>query len=119
MKYAYLIVLSGQGDTYGAIVDQDVWDWINSPYEGERNELWYAPEKVKHAVIEEAVNACDVPEVYVTSGSWDNYRALVVVSHPAACLFSHFGDWSAARDAEDWAKENDYRIVATYHGCVY
>jgi len=76
MKKKYLIILEGGGDVERFVVGEATWNWINSdaPDFGSTHS---ADEVISDKVRAEAMNGEAVPEkVRVTSGSYDNDRAI-------------------------------------------
>lgn len=114
----YLIVLNGGGDTSVTIVNEAVWDWIGLPYDpesavGDAGEYAYY-EKVPEAVLLEAEKQdcepfSDGVELHITSGSWENDRALAA---PGIAF------WDLA-EALQYLKEENIVIEDTFEGCIY
>lgn len=109
----YAVILSGMGDFQGAVVDKDTFEWITSPRpdfpEGEPSMYETLPFNVKEARTD------GHDETYVTTGSYENDRALAIASTVQGYEPS-YGSF----------KEMFYRITArgdalinTYEGAIY
>lgn len=110
----YLINLNGFKDTQITLVNEDVWNWIFSPY---TDDVEKVPESVlleseKHEnVTFDAENmGTDEDGFYcVSPGSYENDRAMCAPGHSF---------WSM-RDAIDFIKENDVEIIDEFEGYLY
>lgn len=98
----YLIHLAGGGDTTIHIVNEATWDWINLPYQGNNNKNRYT-ETVPSGVM------CNHKELEITSGSYDNDRALAISGQTF---------WTM-KDAYDYIKNNNITIEDEYEGYIY
>lgn len=125
MKQAYLVSLTGQGDTAVYVVDKEVWDWINSPRpqsavnKSSWSEWDFAPEKVKQAVRELNTRFADIEydDIIVTIGSYENDRCMVLDEN--CCLFAAQYTDTPLKEAYEWLTQNGYTIIDTYHGAIY
>jgi len=116
----YILNLSGPGDHYLVIVDQVAWDWIMSNDPGlppgktmgiGRGQLssWedrLVPDSLKERIEESGGT------VELTSGSWQNDRALCMIDAGLECCDS-------IKEAMDWIKGHDMELVDDWEGCVY
>lgn len=123
MKEAYLINLEGMGDTSSALVDKEVFEWIESkktPGRRGKESSWY-DESVPAALHEALKKESFYERPYVTSGSMDNDRAMLAVSAPTAEDGSTgvFYQEDMERDVRDWAREHGFEIRDIYVGGLY
>tara|TARA_Y100000310_G_scaffold332047_1_gene406838 strand:- start:10867 stop:11238 length:372 start_codon:yes stop_codon:yes gene_type:complete len=123
MINVYKIYLEGGGDIEIKFVDKEVWDWINNPDSGNRlNEgdseySWEdqtCPPNVKADIWQ---FFRDGSPIEVTSGSWENDRALLA---PPLTIKDRqmyfFSETEIDFTDEEW---NDINIVDTYYGYIY
>lgn len=110
MRNVYLIALEGQGDEHATVVDQVTWDWIHSDYQESESNTETPPAGVKFLPFDE-----DEGTVMVTPGSWDNDRAIAVLSNISGYKEGYF-DISEAREA---ITENGDTLVDEYQGYIY
>lgn len=125
MINVYKIYLEGGGDIEIKFVDKEVWDWINNPDSGNRlNEgdseySWEdqtCPPNVKAAIWQFFGEESNF-QIDVTSGSWENDRALLappITIHGRQLYF--FSETEIDFTDEEWKNIN---IVDTYHGYIY
>jgi hypothetical protein len=123
----YAVCLSGQGDTYEAIVDADIWEWIVGPPKSSQKagvfglhqviseNSWPVdedpgvPQKVLDAIAEED------GEPDITIGSYENDRAMLVCAYDALCIYKG----EDRGDARMWARDNNADIIETFEGYIY
>lgn len=117
----YMVVLTGQGDTIVTLVNEDVWNWILSPYNPPNPRDSAYAEKVPDAVLAEAerhecesfyAEYSDMDEdgyYNVSIGSCDNDRAL---GAPGIQFWS-------IKEAMEFVVTNDIEIVEEYNGYIY
>lgn len=110
----YLVVLSGIKDLDVKIVNQDVWNWIFSPYAGDID-------LVPEAVLAEArlygndymFFEDEDPEsgdpYFNVSNTYENDRAMAA---PGPSFWS-------MKDALKYIRDNDIEIESEYEGCLY
>lgn len=113
----YLVTLQGQGNTECRIVDEESWNWLcsDSGKPSEDATYWDDP-NVPSAVVERRKVAGLEEPIEITSGSWENDRALqcpAIIIDGNEMLF-----WSVA-DAIKAAKEHGMDIEKSYEGCIY
>jgi hypothetical protein len=99
----YLIVLTGQGDTYVTLANAAAKDWIEAPRM--RGLAW--EEEIPAAVLDG--HKTEQKTATVTCGSHDNDRAL-------ACPGKSF---DTLVEALEYIRENNIKLVGEFHGCVY
>jgi hypothetical protein len=117
----YLITLIGQGDTECKVVDKDTLNWINAPSDQPKDSdspLWIdqyswidsiAPEWQTTKAAEEDA------DITVTSGSYQNDRALISFSLPGYdCYYRSVGEAISAVE-----KNGDTLGKETYEGYIY
>ena len=107
----YLVNLSGQGDTFYTLVDQETWDWINGPWPlgNERSGI----DPTIPASIKDRLDG----EGYITRGSWQNDRALQA---PHAIFNGvEIKTFYSVKDLYAFMKDNDIEIVEEYEGYIY
>jgi hypothetical protein len=98
MNFRHLVILSGQGDTTISLVTPEQFAWINSPPLDDSATSWIEKDPL------------DGKRVRVTSGSYDNDRALQVNG-------TDFGTIAAAIQ---FANKHSYEISSDeFHGCIY
>lgn len=92
MKKVYLIRLTGGGDVEEKFVGQEAWDWITSRDMGQRPEdigesSWedqLIPDSVR---LQLTADGWTDNDRRITSGSWDNDRALMCPQDPGINIF--------------------------------
>lgn len=131
MNY-YMITLTGQGDTYVKIVDQETWDWVTSKEDGKVNPLdssWddaMCPLSIRTKMWEEAKkdslvyeNIPDKPEdfpVHISIGSWDNDRAIMAL---AVIINGKEASFDGVLEAMRWCQKNNIMPLEEYKGYIY
>ena len=119
MKKRYLIILSGQGDTIIKVVNQETWEYIFSP--APKFVLYGAKETLPAGVAadddfddddddEPTPTPNPNPTISVTSGSYENDRALLVKGEQSFYSLS---------DYTKWVKKSKAKIADEYHGLIY
>jgi hypothetical protein len=130
MSALYMIVLEGGGDVIVKLVDQETYDWLDSPRPKmiENSALDKScPEAVRQRAYQEYVAAeSHWPDEqvkpyeeywpYVTSGSCENDRALWV---PASEVAGAKLDFSDVADATNWCVEHGIKVNGSWNGCIY
>jgi hypothetical protein len=110
----YVLHLSGQGDTYIKLVDQETWDWIFNPWNPpDPAASSYDDSTVPPAVLKRMKDMGDefvLPNI--TRGSYENDRALQV----AGVFGETFFDLA---DAMHYIKKHDLNVLASWEGCIY
>jgi hypothetical protein len=104
----FLIVLSGGGDTVAKLCSPETEGWLhmNPKFEGGHS----AEEKIPADVQAGAdPNHALEETVRVTSGSWENDRALAA---PGLSFETLSG-------ALEWVIKNEAELTGEYHGCIY
>jgi len=121
-REVYLIVVTGQGDTEVKVVDEETFEWLDSPYPSETGEA--SVRDIIPPRIEEIMRAfwrndigeeMDDTDLSVSSGSWDNDRALMVVS----TVEGYEAQYSSLKDALDDIKTQGDTVVDTWEGLIY
>lgn len=102
-----LIILSGGGDTFVTMAPAAALDWINSPVpsSGGRDEV--IPAEVRQGYEDDYVEIGTT--VYVTCGSGDNDRALVVQGD----------EFDSVTEAIQAAANNGYEVIGDFIGNIY
>ena len=103
----YMIVLTGQGDTYVTLANPEAEEWIHSPYPPMLNGSAY--EEMPAAVLAGHEDEVENTQVMVTRGSGDNDRAMAV---PGPTFYS-------VTDAMKYIRKNKIEITGEYNGHVY
>lgn len=104
----YLIVLTGQGDTFVRLVPPAAKDWIESPYPGAGeggNEA--IPDAVKEGHEDEYDE--EDGDVFVSSGSGDNDRAMAIQGI----------EFDSITEAHKYTKKHKIDIVGDFNGYIY
>ncbi len=125
MKRVYLIRLEGGGDVDEKFVDEEAWNWIISDDMGQRSEdagesSWedqLVPDSVMKEIAKE-YKRCGMtaePGVTLTSGSWENDRALMCPSNVSLDMSKL--DWGALRDS--LAEQGFEYTGGVFEGCIY
>jgi hypothetical protein len=115
----YLISLSGQGDQDYKVVDKETFDWICSSNKGkpkgeEKESGWYDT-TVPQSQIELLNQDGDAndSQVYLTSGSYQNDRALFCASLP------QYDSIYSIKELMSKLKENGDTLVDEWEGYIY
>ena len=113
----YILILTGQGDTYIHLVTKKVWNWIHSTELGRAGEHMTSwPDQTTPQVI---INENDGELQHITIGSYQNDRALACPLNmfPDIQLSSHFefdvANLSAAVHIAG------HELGETYNGYIY
>ena len=118
-KKLYLINLSGQGDHELKLVDKITWDWINNPdmgrSENDDKGIWndkVCPESVRLELWKEYCEdedeiAYEDYEVDITSGSYNNDRALIA---PSIKVNDEEAFFDSIKDLNEFMKKHDIEI---------
>ena len=111
----YLISLSGQGDHQLTLVDEETWNWIGSAWPFKRGSTGGADPSIP-ANVKARLDPID-GDVYITSGSWENDRAIraptaLFNGQPTPMFFS-------VKEMNRFVRDNDIEIVEEYDGCIY
>lgn len=117
---AYLISLEGMGDTTAALVSKDIFEWIERKDTPGRtgDESGWIDTGVPAVLLEALKKESHFEEPFVTSGSFDNDRALIAAGS-SAVIHSSLDTDDAEKEVKDWARENGFEIVDTYVGGIY
>jgi len=113
----YLIVLTGQGDTYVKPVDKETFDWVTSADEGrpkgQENDSGWDDQLVPESQKQKLKALTGSAVVQVTSGSFDNDRAL------AARAAGQYDIYCTLTDAFKAIKQHGDEVVDEYQGYIY
>ncbi len=112
----YLLVLTGQGDTEIRVVDQETWDWIFGPSgqpEGESG--WEDPHVPAYQRRKSREEEGEENDFYLTSGSWQNDRAL----HAYSSERYDAETFDGIKDVLKVIKKKGDTIAEEFHGCIY
>lgn len=102
----YMSICSGGGDTYIKLLDKETWDWCRDPKQ-------------------------PVPDIVQSRYRDDNGEELEPITGSSTAVNDAFlsvspiwigddeGRFDNARDAFDWAKKHNLRIVETFEGSIY
>ena len=118
----YLVILSGGGDTYIKVVDQETFDWICSddmglpenydPMNGGSWEDQLVPvSQVAKMKMEQEEYECY--PLTITRGSWDNDRAI------AACPADEYDSYDTVTEATKAIQKHGDVLEDEYQGCMY
>jgi len=116
----YLVTLEGGGDRYIKVVDQETYDWITSDDmgrpEGEDNSSSWEDQLVPASQIAKMKKQRgeDYEPVSITSGSWDNDRAIAALSADG-----YDDDYDSIKEALRDIKKKGDEMEDEYHGCMY
>jgi hypothetical protein len=106
----FLVVLTGQGDIEVKVIDKDTWDWLNGPSgRPDGKSSWLDP------FVPATQLALQPEKGYwnLTSGSWENDRALLLNSTGAYKTY-----WSR-REALAAIRRMGDTVVDEYEGFIY
>jgi hypothetical protein len=105
--------MTGQGDTYIKIVDKETWDWIFSPWAPPTlNCSNYNDNTCPNAVLVRMRKDDPDADAFITRGTWENDRALLVQPVYGDLFFS-------VSDAMNYAMKHKFNIVESWEGCIY
>lgn len=108
---AYMITLSGQGDTQILLVDKSMWDWVMSP---DPNVI--DPDVLKRVQEFGNMSDCNNGLPYITAGTAQNDAALqcatIVINGVDACFFK-------LGKAMAFIKEHNINIIDEWSGYIY
>jgi hypothetical protein len=113
-----MIVLAGQGDIMVKVVSEETFAWLSSAphFGGDDNSALEEEGQVPERQLEKLRDEDDdFDGVYITSGSWENDRALSAVSDVEGYKSSYL-DLTEALKA---VKDRDDTVVDTYEGMIY
>lgn len=102
----YLLILIGQGDKDIGLVNEETWNWIFSDFDS--GESGYH-EDVPESILKAYPNTKSAKKIYVTSGTYDNDRAL---QGPKLTF-------SSVKEAMAFIKKNNCNLVEEFEGCIY
>ena len=116
----YLVILEGGGDTYIKVVDAETFAWVTSDDPGkppaDSEEYLYEwpdqlvpPSQVAKLKSEDPDNL----PLHITSGSWENDRAI------AALPADGYDTYDSVREAMADIRHNKHVLTDEYHGCMY
>lgn len=112
---AYLIDCRGQGDVHAALVSQETFDWINSFMNFER-ESTLIDKTVPSRQQECRKKQFGDDEIHITCGSYQNDRAMHVVSDVNGLEGEIFTD---AIELQSAIREHGIVIEDTFEGYIY
>ena len=122
-KPAYLLILTGQGDTEIKVVDEETYNWIVSTELGkseqDKGKLYWndisCPPEVRKAIIETEEEG-EGFSISIGINSYSNDRALF-----APCIKVNGNEmrFSTVVDVYNWAVRNGYTIIDEYQGYIY
>lgn len=113
----YIIELQGQGDVEIKIVGKETFEWLSSTPQFPRDSNSYydetAPQEQVDALHDEDPE--QETSVYITTGSWENDRALA-----ARTILRYAGaSYDSMADAIEEIRKKGDRLVDTFSGCIY
>ncbi len=119
MKKVYLIRLTGGSDIDEKFVDEEAWNWITSNDMGQRpediGEHSWEDQLVPGSIKKLMESLYGEYEVMISSGSWDNDRALLCPENVA--IDKSKLDLGALRDS---LKQQGFEYTGeVYEGCIY
>lgn len=94
-----LIILEGQGDTEVKFIDAEWEEWLSTPPD-------FPP---GHTSLTEL--APDGSKISVTTGSWENDRAIQIGTSSLR--------FDSVTDALDHAVKQGWAVTCQYSGCIY
>lgn len=123
MKEAYLINLEGMEDTTSALVTKEVFEWIERPdTPGREGKIsGWVDTGIPHVLHETLKKDSFYSTPFVTIGSFNNDRAIIMVSadtNPDGSTGVLFSD-DDEKTVKEWARENGVEIKDTYVGGLY
>ena len=108
-REVYIIHLDGE-DTYVKLVDKETFDWLSSdPGRPEGKSSWVDP-NVPPAVLAR-IKKVHGDEVRITSGSWENDRAIFAEAV--------YGNCDSLKEAFELVRRKNYKVMDTFEGCMY
>lgn len=115
---AYLIILSGQGDTSIKIIDEEIWTWLMSDREvDDHGHDINVPQAVIDRMWEEdqgpyggEFDSKDDVKIYLSKNSHINDRALAIAGI--------YGSYNPKK-AINWCVDNKVKIKNYYEGYIY
>lgn len=113
---AYLLVMSGQGDRHGKLVDLDVWNWLeDGPITDSMVDDYYHQAKVDdHTLTPELARA----KLENASSYSINDKALFI--HGSRFDGESYDVYGfSIRDLNKFVKKHDIDIVAEWEGYIY
>lgn len=115
----YILILTGQGDTYVRVIDKEAWEWIFSPspsFPAGKYEAFdpTTPQSVLDALKKEYKDS-NAPDVRVSSGSCDNDRALLCYSN----IPGYKGNYNSVKSALKAIEKRGDTVKDTYEGYIY
>lgn len=108
-KPMYIIALSGQGDTYVKVVDKTTYDWIVGPVGTESNSKGEWKDTLCPQVQLDLMRSAPM----ITSGSWENDRALSCESTDG------YEQYSSITAAVKAIKKKRHKLAGDYEGFIY
>jgi|HubBroStandDraft_3_1064219.scaffolds.fasta_scaffold192108_2 hypothetical protein len=111
----YIVSLDGGGDLFVKIVNGETYNWITSDDPGrpaECGDTSWEDQLVPRSQIEKLKQGNNYP-LYITSGSWENDRAIHARSADG------YGDYDTIRDALRAINNKGDELIDEYHGCFY
>ena len=113
----YMIMTTGQGDTFVKLVDKETWDWIFSPWAPPQAEMsayqdTACPPSVVARWRKEQTNVEEDEFPYITHGSYENDRALQAQPVYGTTFFS-------AGLAIKYIARHNCKVVDSYEGYIY
>ena len=122
MAKVHMLILVGGGDTYIHLVDQEVWDWIDSPLP-EFQEGTYSAEdtNIPESIKARRTKDGETEPFKVSSGSPYNDRALACPMNMFdEIVINHFDmTMKGMVNIALQLREHGYEIGETYEGAVY
>lgn len=115
----YIVYLSGNGDVDIKVVDKETYDWINNNEKGlppgKKNPSGWKDSLVPQSqlVLMKEQDGNDFEHPIVTSGSYQNDRALYAVSTRGYTTYSNL------KKAMDGITEKGDVLIETYSGLIY
>lgn len=118
---AYLVVLTGQGDTDIKLCTKEVFDWITGDKttgKPENKNSWI-DQDVPQCVLDSMENdPCCEEDIYVCDNTLSNDRALNV-GEAVITVNGEQASFYGIYEAIKFIRENDIEIVDVYEGYVY
>jgi hypothetical protein len=116
----YLLNLSGGGDTQLTLVDKETWEWIGSPWPfGANSDGGVDPNTPTRITTIRETDDPGNGDVFITSGSWENDRALVASLCGAEFNGQPIETFRTVKALNKFMKDNDIEIEEEYEGYIY
>jgi hypothetical protein len=107
---AYLITVSGQGDTFQTLVDKKTWDWMDDPIK-----IPMTPDMLER-VREYMEDEEWTPQFNPSIGSLTNDAALAA---PGIRVDGKIAAFTSVKDCLKFIQKYNIKIIDTWEGYIY